>query len=94
MASAFSAMLSRSPTSSRASRAGEYGRLASGSARSAACEGFCGTPSRIASSHSASVWRLSRYGLLPVSSSYSTTPSEYTSVMVVTGSPRICSGAA
>jgi hypothetical protein len=30
----------------------------------------------------------------PVSNSYSTTPSEYTSVMVVTGSPRICSGAA
>ena len=44
--------------------------------------------------HSASVGRRGLYGLPPVSSSYSTTPSEYTSVMVVTGSPRICSGAA
>ena len=87
-------MLSKSPASSRASRAGVYGRADSASLRAAACDGRIGSPARIASSHSASVCRFRRYGLLPVSSSYSTTPSEYTSVMVVTGSPRICSGAA
>ena len=35
-----------------------------------------------------------RYGLRPVSSRYSSTPSEYTSVATVTGSPRTCSGLA
>ena len=36
----------------------------------------------------------SRYGLRPVNSRYNTTPNEYTSLAVVMGSPRTCSGLA
>ena len=87
-------MLSRSPESARARLRDGVEPTPLSVPCNAACDGRGTSPVRIASSHAASLVRSGRYGLQPVSSSYSTTPSEYTSVIVLTGSPRICSGAA
>jgi hypothetical protein len=54
--------------------------------------GFSGSSSQMTCTISCGSRFLKRYGRCPVSSSYRSTPSEYTSLDVVMTEPRACSG--
>ena len=56
--------------------------------------GRCGSRSQMSLTISSKERPSNRYGRWPVSSSYSSTPSEYTSLAVVIGWLRTCSGLA
>ena len=108
--SAIIAMASRSPRRRRRRRSGVVPRAAltcageismlspSGrvttSALSTRVLGRSGSSSQIARATSAGERPSSRYGRWPHSSSYSSAPSVYTSLTVLSASPRTCSGLA